>query len=92
MKKEVLDKTSKYEIAVEQDGPPLLSDLIKSAIPSKQGLYPHELIILEYTPKRAQRKTRANFCGLISVEKPQLFMYHATLIYTTREVKSIVIL
>lgn len=50
VKKEVLDKTSKYEIAVEQDGPPLLSDLIKSAIPSKQGLYPHELIMLEYAP------------------------------------------
>lgn len=48
-REEVID-TPNINISVEQDGPPLLSDLIKNAIPSKQGLYPHEIIMLEYAP------------------------------------------
>ena len=38
------------EIAAEQDGPPPLSVLLKTATPSKQGLYPHEILMLEYAP------------------------------------------
>jgi len=50
VKKEVVAKTSAVEISIEQDGPPLLGDLVKNAIPSKQGLYPHEIMMLEYAP------------------------------------------
>lgn len=76
VKKEVLDKTSKYEISVEQDGPPLLSDLIKSAIPSKQGLYPHEIIMLEYAPHfKTANNTFQNFWYYqYSVTEPQLIL------------------
>ena len=38
------------EIAAEQNGPPPLSVLLKTATPSKQGLYPHEILMLEYAP------------------------------------------
>lgn len=36
------------EISVECDGPLPLEDLIKDATPSKKGLYPHEIMMLEY--------------------------------------------
>lgn len=41
VKKEVVAKTPLVEISVEQDGPLPLSTLLKTATPSKQGLYPH---------------------------------------------------
>ena len=50
VKKEVVAKTPLVEISVEQDGPPPLSALLKTATPSKQGLYPHEIMMLEYAP------------------------------------------
>ncbi|MBQ6997361.1 MAG: SAP domain-containing protein [Oscillospiraceae bacterium] len=48
--KEGVAKTPFVEISVEQDSPPPLSTLLKTATPSKQGLYPHEIMMLEYAP------------------------------------------
>ena len=47
-KKEIISKVP--SVAFEQDGPPSLNSLIEKAIPSKQGLYPHEIMMLEYAP------------------------------------------
>ena len=52
IKKEVVAKTPLVEISVEQDGPLPLSTLLKTATPSKQGLYcscSMEIIVLEET-------------------------------------------
>ena len=37
--------------SVEKNGPPPLSDLLKTATPSNQGLYPHEIMMLVYAPR-----------------------------------------
>lgn len=47
---EVIAQTPLVKISIEQDGPPPLSVLLKAATPSKQGLCPHEIMILEYAP------------------------------------------
>lgn len=49
-KHEARTKTPLIEISDEQDGPPPLSVLLKTVTPSKQGLYPHEILMLEYAP------------------------------------------
>lgn len=48
IKKEPISKT--VENSEVQDETLSLSELIKSATPSKQGLYPHEIMMLEYAP------------------------------------------
>lgn len=44
--KESLEKN--LTISFEVEGPAPLEDLLKAAIPSKQGLYPHEIMMLDY--------------------------------------------
>ena len=59
---EVSAKTPFREISAEQDGPPSLSVLMKTAIQSKQGLYPHEILMLEYAPHfKTSNNTFQNF-------------------------------
>ena len=72
IKKEEVIKSSSIENSSE-DQPPLLSDLIKSAIPSKQGLYPHEIMMLEYAPHfKTSNNTFQNFWYYqYSVTEPQ---------------------
>lgn len=56
------DKSSAYEkkesIPIEvkpvitfKDDPPPLENLLKDAVPSQQGLYPHEILMLHYAPR-----------------------------------------
>ena len=62
VKKEVVAKTPLVEISVEQNSPPPLSTLVKTATPSKQGLYPHEIMMLEYAPHfKTSNNTFQNF-------------------------------
>lgn len=56
---EKLDVMISLEISVDHDGPPPLRDLLKDATPSKQGLYPHEIVMLEYAP--TYKTTKNNF-------------------------------
>ena len=76
MKKEVVAKTPLVEISVEQDGPLPLSTLLKTATPSKQGLYPHEIMMLEYAPHF--KTTHNNFQNFwywqYSVTEPQAIL------------------
>ena len=76
VKKEVLAKTPLVEISVEQDGPLPLSTLLKTATPSKQGLYPHEIMMLEYAPHF--KTTHNNFQNFwywqYSVTEPQAIL------------------
>ena len=76
VKKEVVAKTPLDEISVEQDGPLPLSTLLKTATPSKQGLYPHEIMMLEYAPHF--RTTHNNFQNFwywqYSVTEPQAIL------------------
>ena len=61
------------EISTEQDGPIPLSILIKSATPSKQGLYPHEIMMLEYAPhfKTSNNRFQNFWYWQYSVTDPQ---------------------
>ena len=76
VKKEVVAKTPLVEISVEQDGPLPLSTLLKTATPSKQGLYPHEIMMLEYAPHF--KTTHNNFQNFwywqYSVTEPQAIL------------------
>ncbi len=45
---DTITKAPLIETSAEQDGPPPLSILLSTATPSKQGLYPHEILMLEY--------------------------------------------
>ena len=76
VKKEVIAKSTLVEISVEQDGPPLLSNLLKVATPSNQGLYPHEILMLEYAPRfKAKGNTFQNFWyWQYSVTDPQAIL------------------
>ena len=76
VKKEVVAKTPLVEISVEQDGPPPLSALLKAATPSKQGLYPHEIMMLEYAPHfKTKNNTFQNFWyWQYSVTEPQTIL------------------
>lgn len=76
VKKEVVAKTPLVEISVEQDGPPPLSALLKTATPSKQGLYPHEIMMLEYAPHfKISNNTFQNFWyWQYSVTEPQAIL------------------
>ena len=76
VKKEVVAKTPLVEISVEQDGPPPLSALLKAATPSKQGLYPHEIMMLEYAPHfKITNNTFQNFWyWQYSVAEPQAIL------------------
>lgn len=47
---EVGIKTPLIKVSTEQDGPTPLSVMLKTATPSRQGLYPHEILMLEYAP------------------------------------------
>lgn len=49
-KKENDVKVPRTNTSAEQSGPPPLSVLLTAATPSKQGLYPHEIMMLEYAP------------------------------------------
>ncbi len=73
VKKEVVAKTPLVEISVEQDGPPPLSALLKVATPSKQGLYPHEIMMLEYAPhfKTSNNTFQSFWYWQYSVTEPQ---------------------
>lgn len=68
--------TSKIEVAVEFEGPPSLEELLKKAIPSKQGLYPHELIMLEYAPsfKTSNNQFQQFWYYRYSVTEPQIVL------------------
>ena len=70
---EVSTKTSLIEISTEQDGPTPLSVLLKSATPSKQGLYPHEIMMLEYAPhfKTSNNRFQNFWYWQYSVTDPQ---------------------
>ena len=72
---EVSTKTPLVEISTEQDGPIPLSILIKSATPSKQGLYPHEIMMLEYAPhfKTSNNGFQNFWYWQYSVTDPQSF-------------------
>lgn len=76
VKKEVVAKAPLVEISVEQDGPLPLSTLLKTATPSKQGLYPHEIMMLEYAPHF--KTTHNNFQNFwywqYSVTEPQAIL------------------
>ena len=75
-KKEDVARTPLVEIPVEQDGPPPLSSLLKAATPSKQGLYPHEIMMLEYAPHfKTSNNTFQNFWyWQYSVTEPQTIL------------------
>lgn len=64
------------EVSVEQDSPPPLSSLLKAATPSKQGLYPHEIMMLEYAPHfKTSNNTFQNFWyWQYSITEPQIIL------------------
>lgn len=64
------------EISSEQDAPFPLSILIKSSTPSKQGLYPHEIIMLEYAPsfKTSSNQFQKFWYWQYSVTEPQTIL------------------
>lgn len=70
---EVITKTPSIENIAEQDKPPSLSALLKEATPSKQGLYPHEILMLEYAPyfKTSNNKFQSFWYWQYSVMDPQ---------------------
>lgn len=76
VKKEVVAKAPLVEISVEQDGPPPLSALLKTATPSKQGLYPHEIMMLEYAPhfKTSNNSFQNFWYWQYSVTEPQAIL------------------
>lgn len=59
--------------SVEVDGPAPLEDLIAAATPSKQGLYPHEILMLEYAPhfKTVNNSFQSFWYYQYSVAEPQ---------------------
>jgi len=59
--------------SVEQDGPPPLNTLLNAATPSKQGLYPHEILMLEYAPnfKTSRNSFQSFWFWQYSVTDPQ---------------------
>lgn len=61
------------ESSAEQNGPTPLSVLMKAAIPSKQGLYPHEVLMLEYAPhfKTSENNFQNFWYWQYSVTEPQ---------------------
>ncbi len=61
------------QTTIEQDGPPNLSTLLSTATPSKQGLYPHEIMLLEYAPSfKTSNNTFQHFWyWQYSVKEPQ---------------------
>lgn len=72
-KKEEPKVQVRVEYTVKQDGPPSLSSLLKTAVPSKQGLYPHEILMLEYAPhfKTTNNNFQQFWYYQYSVTKPQ---------------------
>ena len=48
---EVVTQTTLSKTSIKPDEPTPLNILLKSATPSKQGLYPHEILMLEYAPR-----------------------------------------
>ena len=73
VKKEVVAKTPLVEITTEVDGPPPLEDLLKRATPSKGGLYPHEILMLDYahTYKTSDNSFQGFWYYQYSVKDPQ---------------------
>ncbi|MBE6783803.1 MAG: hypothetical protein E7536_07300 [Ruminococcaceae bacterium] len=71
--KEVIIPRAQIKNTVEIEGPPLLSDLIKTATPSRQGLYPHEIMMLEYAPcfKKSNNTFQQFWYYQYSVTEPQ---------------------
>lgn len=73
IKEDVIAQTSPIKISIEQDEPLPLSVLLKAATPSKQGLYPHEILMLEYAPhfKTANNSFQKFWYWQYSVTDPQ---------------------
>jgi hypothetical protein len=46
--KENKEEKFDFSISLGNDAPPPLEELLKDAIPSKNGLYPHEILMLDY--------------------------------------------
>ena len=73
VKKEVVAKTPLVEITTEVDGPPPLEELLKQATPSKRGLYPHEILMLDHahTYKTSDNSFQGFWYYQYSVKDPQ---------------------
>lgn len=73
IKKEIIANNQGVEFSVEVEGPPPLEELLKTAVASKQGLYPHEIIMLEYAPsyKTANNSFQQFWFYQYSVKEPQ---------------------
>lgn len=72
-KKEVKNTTPLMEAASDEFSPPLLPVLLKTATPSKGGLYPHEILMLDYadTYKTSNNTFQRFWYSKYSVTDPQ---------------------
>lgn len=73
VKKDVNVATPHIEISIERNEPTPLSILVEKATPSKQGLYPHEIMMLEYAPnfKTSNNSFQGFWYWQYSVTDPQ---------------------
>lgn len=73
---EISPATPHIEISTGNNEPPDLSVLLKTAAPSKQCLYPHEIIMLEYAPtfKTSENTFQHFWYWQYSVTEPQTIL------------------